>query len=337
MSVIVPGRRHAGEYLPMAGDTAAAIGNTGVQAVSTPATIAFVEQTCHLNIKDTYAAGWGSVGTSVDIRHVAPAWQGTVMVCESAVEAVTERVIRFSVRVSQRDRLIMSGWHERTLVEVRRFSARTPAATAVDRTPVEFFFDFHSPWCYLALERLIEIAAKHGHPIVWRPMHLANLIDRIGGRRPLEASAAFVRWYKQDMQEWAERRNLEVRYHPDFPLRPSRALRCSVYAAEQGRAQDFVAATMRAYWSQSRDISDLSTLGEIGESVGLSGLEVAAAGISSKYKQVVEQNTNEAIERGVFGAPSFLVGDRLFWGNDRLEMLDQYLGAVAQQRHLPEN
>jgi len=335
MSGIVPGRRHAGEYLPMDSDTAAAIGNTGVQAVSTPATIAFVEQTCHLNIKDTYAPGWGSVGTTVDIRHVAPAWQGTVMVCESTVEAVTERVIRFSVRVSQRDRLIMSGWHERTLVDVRRFSELV--LPPVDGTPLEFFFDFHSPWCYLAVDRVVQIAAKYGHPIVWKPMHLAHLIDRIDGRRPLEGTDAFVRWYMQDMQDWAERRNLVIRYHPDFPLRPSRALRCSVYAAERGRAHDFVAATMRAYWSEGRDISDLSTLGEIGESMGLSGREVVAAGLSSKYKVVVEQNTNEAIGRGVFGAPSFLIGDRLFWGNDRLEMLDQCLAAIAKRRHLLEN
>lgn len=330
MNDIVVGRHYAGEYVPMDADTAAAIGNSGVQAVSTPATIAFVEKTCHLNIKDAYASGWGSVGTLVDVRHVAAAWPGAVMVCGSTVEALKERVIRFSVQVTQRDRLIMSGWHERTLVDTKRFSA--PATSTADRTPVEYFFDFHSPWCYLALERLIEIAAKHGRLIVWKPMHLANLIECVGEPRPLVESGAFVRWYMRDMQEWAERRNVVIRYHPDFPLRSSRALRCSVYAADQGRAREFVAATMRAYWSASQNISDLSTLGEIGESVGLNGREVETAAESSRFKVIVEHNTKEAIERGVFGAPTFLIGDRLFWGNDRLEMLDQYLGFVANSR-----
>ncbi|MGX7002450.1 DsbA family protein [Caballeronia sp. KNU42] len=78
-------------------------------------------------------------------------------------------------------------------------------------------------------------------------------------------------------------------------------LDCSVYAAEWGRAHDFVAATMRAYWSESRDIGDLSTLGR----------EVVAAGLSLNFKVVIEQNTNKAMGREVFGAPSFLIGDRL--------------------------
>jgi 2-hydroxychromene-2-carboxylate isomerase/predicted thioesterase len=324
MSRIEAGRRFVCEYLPTSADTAAAIGNTGVEVVSTPATIAFVEQTCHLNLKDAYNTGWGSVGTSVEVKHVAPAWPGIAMVCESTVDSVTGRVIRFGVRVKQQDRVIMLGSHDRTLVDLTRFS--TPMMPPVDCAPVEFFFDFHSPWCFLAIDRFVQIAAKHGCPIVWKPMHLANLIDRIDGRKPLEASGAFVRWFMQDMQDWARQRNIVIRYHPDFPLRPSRALRCSVYAAQQGKAHEFVRATMHAYWSESRDISDLSTLGEIGASVGLDARELATAGMSSRYKELVEQNTNDAIGRGVFGAPSFLANDRLFWGNDRLEMLDHFLG-----------
>jgi 2-hydroxychromene-2-carboxylate isomerase len=201
--------------------------------------------------------------------------------------------------------------------------------STVDGSPVEFFFDFHSPWCYVAIDEFVRIAAKHGRPVVWKPMHLANLIDRIGGRRPLEASGAFVRWFMQDLQDWAERRKLVIRYHPNFPLRPSRALRSSVYAAEQGRAHEFVRAVMHAYWSENRDIDDLSTLGEIGGSMGLNSREIAAAAVSSRYKEIVERNTADAIARGVFGAPSFLAGDRLFWGNDRLEMLDRHLATLT--------
>lgn len=84
---------------------------------------------------------------------------------------------------------------------------------------------------------------------------------------------------------------------------------------------------MREYWSESSDISDLSTLERIGESVGLHAHELAAAAISSRYKELIEKNTDDAIARGVFGAPSFVADDRLFWGNDRLEMLDNFLGS----------
>lgn len=323
MSTIEIGRHFIFEHLPTMADTAAAIGNSGVEAVSTPATIAFVEQTCHLNIKAAYEPGWGSVGTSVEVKHVSPAWPGTPMICETTVESVTGRAIRFNVRVTQQTRLIMSGWHDRALVDLTRFAG--PANSPARRHPIQFFFDFHSPWCYLALDRFVEIAEKHNRPIVWKPIHLANLIDRIDGRRPLDGPPAFVRWFKQDMQDWARRRNVVIQYHSNFPLRPSRALRCSLYAAEHGKAREFVRTTMRAYWSENRDISDLSVLGDIGESVGLNQNELASAGTSSHYKELIERNTEEAIAQDVFGAPSFFADGRLFWGNDRLEMLDDFL------------
>lgn len=323
MSNIEQGRHFASDYLPAVADTAAAIGNSGVHAVSTPATIAFVEQTCHLNIKAAYEAGWGSVGTSVEVKHVSPAWPGTPMTCEATVESVAGRAVRFKIRVTQQERLIMSGWHDRTLVDLTRFAA--PSNTQAERDPIEFFFDFHSPWCFLALDRFVEIAETHNRPITWKPIHLANLIDRIDGRRPLEGPPSFVRWFKQDMQYWAQRRNVLIQYHPHFPLRPSRALRCTLYAAEHGKAREFVSATMRAYWSERRDISDLSVLGDIGESVGLNPNELSSAGTSSHFKDLIEQNTNDAIAQGVFGAPSFLTDGRLFWGNDRLDMLDEFL------------
>ena len=66
-----------------------------------------------------------------------------------------------------------------------------------------FWFDVHSPWCYLAAHRVGDIARKHGHELLWRPLHLPKLQERIGGRKPLEENAAFVAWYQQDAQDWA--------------------------------------------------------------------------------------------------------------------------------------
>ena len=104
---------------------------------------------------------------------------------------------------------------------------------------LDFWFDFHSPWSYLAAEAIEALAARRGRGVRWRPLHLPRLIEAIGGRRSLEESAAFVAWYKQDLEDWAALRGVTIRYHPHYPLRPARALRATLYADGQGEAAPF--------------------------------------------------------------------------------------------------
>jgi 2-hydroxychromene-2-carboxylate isomerase len=190
---------------------------------------------------------------------------------------------------------------------------------------LEFWYDFHSPWAYLAASRIEALAARHGLRARWRPLHLARLIAAIGGRRPLEENAAFVAWYKQDLQDWAKLYGLRIRYHPGYPLRPARALRAALRAEEQGAAPGFALAVFRAYWSESRDISDLTTLVEIAAACGLDGAAIAAAASDADYARRLEANNREAIQRGLFGVPSVICRGKLFFGNDRLALLEHWL------------
>lgn len=321
-----PGLRADYVTTPGIDATAEAIGNGGVRAVSTPHIISLLEEASHRAIRDLFDEGEASVGTRVDIAHVAPAFPGKEIVCTGTLVAIEGRRLQFDVLAMQGGKKIMSGRHERALIRLDRFQAASPeAAAAKVHAPIEFFFDYHSPWCYLAAERIGAVAERHRRSVAWKPMHLANLIERIDGRRPLDANPAFVRWFKQDMQDWASLLNVSLRYHPQFPLRPSRALRASAYADTEGRANEFVRATMRAYWSEGRDISDLAVLASIAETVGLNPQEVIRSCSSDAFKDEVESNTNEAIRRGAFGAPTFFVDDRMFWGNDRMEMMEYYL------------
>lgn len=322
MSAAIIGQTHQCAFVPGLQQTAAAIGNAGVQVVSTPALIAMLEETAGSSVQAFNDPGWGTVGTRVDIEHSSPAWPGIEVQCEAILESTRGRTLRFAVRATQQGRQVMSGHHERVEVDLSRFSTPVSADAGA---PLEFFFDFHSPWCYVAMPRLREIAAAHGRDIHWRPMHLANLIDRIGGRRPLEASPAFVQWFQQDLQDWARLRHLSLRYHPRFPLRPSRALRCSVYAIEQGKGAAFIFKVMQAYWSENLDISDLEVLGDLAGAVGLDRQATVQAAADERFKQAIEANNEDAVRRGVFGAPTVIADSKLFWGNDRLEMMADYL------------
>lgn len=193
-----------------------------------------------------------------------------------------------------------------------------------------FWFDVHSPWCYLAAYRIGDVARKHGHDLLWRPLHLPRLLNEIGGIKPLEATPARVAWFRQDILDHAELQGMPLRYHPQYPLRNSRALRACLYAADEGKAETFITRVLRAYWAEEGDISDLVNLARWGEEAGLDGGGVAAAAQSETFKQRLDANTSEAIGRGVFGVPTVDTGAKLYFGNDRLDLLDRHLSRPDQ-------
>jgi 2-hydroxychromene-2-carboxylate isomerase len=190
---------------------------------------------------------------------------------------------------------------------------------------ITFWFDVHSPWCYLASHLIGDLARRHGATVDWRPLHLANLMTAIGGMRPLEQSPARVAWYRQDLAEHAELYGLPLRPHPDYPLRPSRALRAAIYAAEQGLAEAFVTSVMSGYWADGADISDLRVLQDIADEVGLGPRPLARIVDDPAYKAAVEANTKQAADTGIFGVPSFVLAGKLFFGTDRMTLLARHL------------
>jgi 2-hydroxychromene-2-carboxylate isomerase len=198
----------------------------------------------------------------------------------------------------------------------------TDGAAAMSLT---FWFDVHSPWVYIAAHRVGDIARKHGRALQWRPLHLPRLLDRIGGVKPLEATPARVRWFKQDIADFAEFHGLPLVPHPNYPLRNSRALRACLHAADEGRAEAFTRRLLRAYWAEEGDITDPGQLARWAEETGLDGAAMAAAAQSPGHKARIDANTDEAIARGVFGVPTVDTGAKLYFGNDRLDLLDHHL------------
>jgi 2-hydroxychromene-2-carboxylate isomerase/predicted thioesterase len=324
MKPIPIGARASHRILPTAAHTAAAVGNPGVHVVSTPALIGFLEDASHLAIEPYYDSGEASVGTKVEIEHLAPAHVGLPLELSAEVTGVKGRRIDFKVEARQEGRLVMAGRHQRAVVDLARFlgAEQVPAA---QRPRIDFWFDFHSPWCYLASTRIGDVARRHGADLRWRPVHLAKLIDRIDGRRPLEGNPAFVRWYKQDLLDQAALLSLPFRPHPDYPLRPSRALRTALWAAEQGKAEAFVCSLMRGYWSEDADITDIGTLARYAAAAGLEPAAVREAATGERTKQALDANLEEAIAAGLFGLPTAVLDGKLFWGNDHIDLLEIWL------------
>jgi 2-hydroxychromene-2-carboxylate isomerase/predicted thioesterase len=312
-------------------DTAAAIGNVGVHVVSTMTLVKLVEVACYNVIQPMYECGDATVGTRVALDHVGPAHPGRAVDIHATVTGHEGRRLEFDVEVTQDGRPVMRGQHHRVVVSTDKFASGAAAASPDAQPHVEFWFDVHSPWCYFASYRIGNLVREHGGTIKWRPVHLPKLMDLIEGRRPLEANENFVRWFRQDIVDHAALHGLPFDQHKDYPLRPARALRSFLHAEEAGAAEPYVQAMMTAYWSQQKDISDIDVLAALGERVGLDGRDIRAAVDNETYKATIDANVREAAERGLFGVPAMFFNGKLFWGNDRLDLLDRNIGAWRAQ------
>jgi 2-hydroxychromene-2-carboxylate isomerase len=238
------------------------------------------------------------------------------------------QVLEFEAQASQEGTVLLRGRHVRRVVNLDRFgSRRTGAVAETTLKPIDlsYWFDFNSPWCYLAASRIGAIARRQNARVLWRPIHLSNLFDRIRGRRLPEDNKAFLAWYRRDLRDWTEMEGLEIRYHPRHPLRPSRALRATLYAADNGVAEEFVLSVMRAYWGEGADLSEVEVLQEQASMVGLDGDAIPEVVSGADYKSRLDANLSDAVESGVFGVPTVAWGGRIYFGNDRLPLLERAL------------
>ena len=325
------GESHIEIFYPQKQHLASALGNHGVDVVATTALILFFEATSNNLVAPYYERQEVSVGTHVKVDHVAPA-MSSMPISVSAVLANRQgRKLEFQLEAKQNDKLIMSGEHHRAVISDMRFSQSDSEA---ETKKVDFWFDFHSPWCYFASHRIGDIARELKLSINWKPVHLANLSLAVDGRRPLEANKNFVSWYQKDQIHTAQQIGLPFKQHNQYPLRPSRALRAAIYANEQGLAEPFVQQVMRGYWSEQKDISDIEWLREVALNCTLDDKTMASAVIAEEYKNKLNENLNQAINQKLFGLPSTVVDGEIYWGNDRLDLFKQHMLMTAQYNGL---
>lgn len=192
---------------------------------------------------------------------------------------------------------------------------------------VEFYFDYSCPWTYLAFTRLRETATRTGSRIVWNPI----MVDRV--RRAINPEAAKsrhdqeprrARYQAKDLADWANFCALAIEKTDDWPPDTELALSGAVLAAPAGLAAKYSEAIFRGYFSMALDISQLDVVVELAESAGLAGIADQISG--AEPAEQVRANEKELLERGGFGSPTMFVGDAMFFGNDRMPLVEFALG-----------
>jgi 2-hydroxychromene-2-carboxylate isomerase len=189
---------------------------------------------------------------------------------------------------------------------------------------VEFFYDFTSPTAYLAWARLPAIAERTGARIVYRPMFLGGVMQTTGNRPPGTVEAK-GRWMREDLKRWAKRFNVPFQHNPHFPMMTLMVQRAASEWVSRPDFENYLAAIFNAAWRDQKNIADKVALAEILTAAGFSPEEFFAASENPSNKEKLKATTDEAVARGVFGAPTFFVGDEMHFGQDRLDFVEEAL------------
>ncbi len=195
---------------------------------------------------------------------------------------------------------------------------------------IEFYYDYSSPFGYLASERIEDLASRHDHKVVWHPV-LLGAIFKVSNQVPLTEVPLKGEYSMRDFARSAREHNIAYTHPDPFPIGAVAACRATLWlrdntdASLSSRTTDFVHAVFRAFYVEGRDITDVAVLGELASQLNIDTEKMTAALSEQSVKDALRLEVESAIAHGIFGAPYMIVDNEPFWGNDRLEQIDRWL------------
>ncbi len=192
--------------------------------------------------------------------------------------------------------------------------------------PLHFFLDYTSPYTYLASTQVEALTARHGTPLLWRPASLGAVMKATENAPP--ASNAYkARYMLADLDRWASFYGVPFHFSPHFPIVNLVALRATVAVQERApsEATAFIHRLFRAFWAEGLNLGDADLVGMLAMDCGIAPEVVEGANNDPAIKEVLKRNTQEAVAAGAFGFPALVLGEELYFGNDRLPLLETRL------------
>ena len=191
---------------------------------------------------------------------------------------------------------------------------------------VEFFYDFGSPATYLAHTQMPALAERTGASVRYRPMLLGGVFKATGNQSPITIPAK-GKWLGVDLERYARRYGVAFEFPKAFPVNTLQLMRGAVVAEEDDHLAPYTEAVFRAMWSDGKDMTEPSVIAGVLSAAGLDAGHVFERVQEQDIKQKLIAYTEEAVKRGAFGAPTFFVGEDMFWGQDRLDFVEEALAA----------
>ncbi|MEW9900657.1 2-hydroxychromene-2-carboxylate isomerase [Chitinivorax sp. PXF-14] len=189
--------------------------------------------------------------------------------------------------------------------------------------PIDFYFDFGSPYSYIAANRLESFESRNGKPVVWRPI-LAGAIFKLLNNPP--EPDVRQRYMVLDAKRTASFHKMPLNWPSRFPINPLAACRAFYWLYEDNPAQaiQLAMALLKAYWVMDHDISDADYILDLADRYGIERDYLLEGMNDQGVKDKLRQATEVAYQRGVFGVPFVFVGDEPFWGQDRIDQIERW-------------
>ncbi|WP_226501894.1 2-hydroxychromene-2-carboxylate isomerase [Pseudomonas sp. MWU16-30322] len=191
---------------------------------------------------------------------------------------------------------------------------------------VEFYFDLGSPATYLAYTQLPKICAETNSQLMYIPMLLGGVFKATGNASPAMIPAK-GRYMFQDLDRYAKRYDVPLKFNPHFPINTLTLMRAvtGIQLHQPERFQAFIDCLFKALWVEGRPLDEPATVAAVLSEHGFAPDEVLALTDDESVKAVLKKNTETAVKRGVFGAPSMFIGNQMFFGQDRLDFVEEAL------------
>jgi 2-hydroxychromene-2-carboxylate isomerase len=191
---------------------------------------------------------------------------------------------------------------------------------------IEFYFDCSSPWTYLAFAGIVSLSQRYELDIDWKPVLVGGVFNTVNKDvyefrkkpNPLKLS-----YSNDDLHLWSKVRGITIRFPEVFPVNSVKAMRGCLFASKENQLAEFADNVFQAYWSEGKDISQENLLVDIAKNSNLDTEEFKKFIASQEAKDLLIKNTDELIERGGFGSPTFFYKEKMFFGNDRLHLLEE--------------
>ena len=192
---------------------------------------------------------------------------------------------------------------------------------------IEYYLDCSSPWTYLSFRGILDLQRKKEFQIVWKPILVGGIFNSINPsvyesrKNPVKEKAAYS---QKDLKDWSELREITINWPKIFPVNSVKAMRGAFYFIDKGGIESYLEAVFHGYWTKGKDISDTEYLSLIAEENGGNALEYLEFISTDEAKKRLINNTQELIDRGGFGSPTFFLDDQdMFFGNDRIQLIEQ--------------
>lgn len=192
---------------------------------------------------------------------------------------------------------------------------------------VDYYLTPISPWAYLGSAAFREIAERHRAEVRVKPMKIGEVFGKTGGLPLAQRPKARQAYRLQELARWTRFRGIELVTHPAYFPAPD-GLACRFLLASEAIGGDplrLAEAMGRAVWTEERNIADTGTLQDLAEETGHNRISILAKAIEPTMETRLQELTDEALARGVFGAPTYAIGDEIFWGQDRLDFVERAL------------